>query len=280
MNDWIIPMLAKSSEVADLAPFIDDDNWVFEQKLDGHRLLLKSPGMDMPPTPITRNGTIYSRKLPERLRHFRFPNNESGWVLDGELVGDVYWIFDLPQWPGDTQSRLSLFQRRAVLEALYQNEIVRFGRSFRLVPQAKTRDEKIALAEKTMANNSEGLILKHANSQYISGGRTDSWLKLKYVATADVIVLDVRDDGKDSVRLGLVGEDGVTIQDVGRASLIGKEKNGRIIPGDVVEVKYLYTGAGGRLYQPTILRVRDDKEPPECTVAQLKHVNKEVLEAL
>ena len=50
--------------------------------------------------------------------------------------------------------------------------------------------------------------------------------------------------------------------------------------GDVLEVRYLYTGANGRLYQPTILRKRDDKAMQECLTSQLKHVNKEVLDAL
>ena len=41
--------------------------------------------------------------------------------------------------------------------------------------------------------------------------------------------------------------------------------------GDVVEVRYLYAAqVGGALYQPVLLGVRDDVEPTECVVAQLK----------
>ncbi len=159
---------------------------------------------------------------------------------------------------------------------------------FKLVPQAKTRAEKIALSEKALASNFEGLIIKDETSPYRSGARTEEWMKVKFVTTADCIVTGVRTDGKESVDLGLVEETvttgiaGIlrTIVPVGRASLIGKEKKGAISEGDVLEVRYLYTGAGGRLYQPTILRKRTDKPMHECTVEQLKHVCKDVLETL
>jgi ATP-dependent DNA ligase len=272
----LVPQLAKQAEVTSLEQFIKDERWVMEQKLDGHRLLLVSPGMDMPPTAITRNGTIYTRNLPRAIQDFRFPEGE--WALDGELVGSTFWVFDIPLAPNDAADGAALWARRMMLESLLAD----IRHPFRLVPQAKSPEQKIALASRALDECFEGLLLKRADSPYRSGGRTDEWLKVKFVATADCIVLGVRDDGKDSVRLGLCGPEGDlrAVQDVGRASLIGKEKRGPIQLGDVLEVRYLYCGAGGRLFQPTVLRKRTDKRPDECTIDQLKHVNKEVLEAL
>lgn len=278
----LIPQLAKSTEVTSLEHFIKDDSWVMEQKLDGHRILLISPGMDMPPTAITRNGSVYTRKLPKAVQDFRFP--EGDWAIDGELVGNTFWVFDLPDTPLQRlqpDTPVSLAGRRAMLEALLGN----IEHPFKLVPQAKTPDEKIKLAGKALEECFEGLLLKKVLSPYRSGGRTEEWLKLKFVATADCVVTGVRTDGKDSVDLGMytadpnLHPDGRLVE-VGRASLIGKEKNGAVSPGDVLEVRYLYCGAGGRLFQPTILHKRTDKIPVECTTDQLKHVNKEVLEAL
>jgi len=275
----IYPQLAKQAEVTSLTAYINDNTWVMEQKLDGNRILLMSPGMDMPPTAITRNGSLYSKKIPKAILDFRFPEGE--WVLDGELVGDTYWVFDLPHSPlQDVQPNtpVPFFGRRAMLETLLDN----LGdHPFRLVPQAQTPAEKVRLADIAIVNNFEGLLLKKIDSPYRSGGRTDEWLKVKFVTTADCIVLGVRDDGKDSVRLGMcVDGDLRATCDVGRASLIGKEKSGAIAVGDVIEVRYLYTGAGGRLFQPTIMRKRDDKAAHECTTDQLKFVNKEVLATL
>lgn len=282
----LYPQLAKQAEVTDLGVFINNDSWVMEQKLDGNRILLMSPGADMPPTAITRNGSLYTKKIPQAIKDFRFP--EGTWILDGELVGDAFWVFDLPHSPlQDLQPNtpVPLLGRRAMLETFFDN----VPNPFRLVPQAMGPDQKIRLAEIALAQNYEGLLLKKSDAPYRSGGRTDEWLKVKFVSTVDCIVTGVRNGGKDAVDLGLyeqtvtTGVPGVLTTGpipVGRASLIGKEKAGTINVGDVIEVRYLYTGAGGRLFQPTILRKRDDKRADECTTDQLKYVNKHVLEAL
>jgi ATP-dependent DNA ligase len=283
----IYPQLAKQAEVTSLEAFIKDDSWVAEQKLDGDRILYMSPGADMAGTPITRNGSIYSKKIPQAMKDFRFPEGVE-MALDGELVNGTFWVFDMPLNPlvdGHLDHDAPLWARRAALEAFFAS----VPNPFRLVPQAKTVDEKIRLAETALKSNYEGLLLKKTDAPYRSGGRTPEWLKVKFVSTADVIVTGVRTDGKDSVDFGLYEQTATTgVPGVlttgpipcGRASLIGKEKNGVISVGDVIEVRYLYTGAGGRLFQPTIMRKRDDKGAHECTTDQLKHVNKEVLESL
>lgn len=279
----LLPQLAKSAEVTSLEAFIKDARWVMEQKLDGNRILLMSPSIEgAPPTAITRNGSIYSKRLPASVTTFRFP--EGAWALDGELVGNKFWVFDLPLAPSGVVETdwyklaniAALWARRAMLETFLAQVPNEFG----LVPQAKTREAKIALAGKALGECYEGLLLKQADSPYRSGGRTQEWLKVKFVSTADCIVMGVRTDGKDSVDLALYDTDAGALVPVGRASLIGKEKAGAVAVGDVLEVRYLYTGAGGRLYQPTILRRRHDKAAHECTPDQLKHVNKNVLEAL
>lgn len=267
----LFPQLAKSVEVTDLGSFINDDRWLIEQKLDGHRIFL-ADGDQGQPVATTRNGTGYTRKLPKAITDFRFPTAD--WLLDGELVDGTLWVFDMPYAGGTDLSAEPLYRRRMVLEAM----LPALNGPFRLVPQAKTRDEKIAVAHKALREGYEGLLLKRKEAPYRSAGRTEEWLKLKFVATVDVVVIDVRADGKDSVGYA-VWENGA-MKPIGRASLIGKEKNGTIAVGDVIEVRYLYVGADGRLYQPTILKKRTDKLPHECTGDQLRHVNKAVLEAL
>lgn len=277
----LLPQLAKQTEVTSLERFINNDTWVLEQKLDGHRLLLLSPGGDHPPTALTRSGTPYTRKLPKAIQNFRFPTvggeviPAGEWVLDGELVDGIFWCFDLPRFPSAPLD-MPLHLRRAALEML----LGQIEHPFKLVPQAKTAAEKIDLADRALTNNFEGLLLKQVNAPYRSGGRTEEWLKVKFVKTADVIVTGVRDDGKESVRYCVVDSATGNPLEIGRASLIGKEKSGAINIGDVIEVRYLYVGADGRLYQPTVLRKRFDKFPHECTTDQLQHVNKAVLEAL
>lgn len=272
----VFPQLAKNLEVTSLEAFINDDTWVMEQKLDGHRLFIASP--DTPGAPIitNRNGMPYSKRVPKALLDFRFPSGR--YILDGELVDNEFWCFDILVGTDDADSWLTRWtteQRRIALEAF----VGQFPNGpLRLTPRAKTRDEKIALAHRALRDGYEGLVIKKLGKPYRSAGRTDEWLKLKFVATVDVVVTDVRADGKDSVGYAIY-EDGA-LKQIGRASLIGKEKNAVINVGDVIEVRYLYVGADGRLYQPTILRKRDDKRPDQCTGDQLRYVNKSVLAAL
>lgn len=280
----IFPQLAKNLEATSLEAFINDPSSVFEQKLDGHRLFISSDE-DGKPVITNRNGMPYSKKVPKAITDFRFPKGE--YILDGELIADVvnghtvggtFWLFDIlvavadgSGWTTDMPTEA----RRSMLEAFVQ---ACPNHPFKVVPRARTRDEKITLAHRALRDGYEGLVIKRLGKPYRSAGRTDEWLKLKFVDTVDVIVTDVRADGKDSV--GYAIHEGGELKQIGRASLIGKEKNGIISVGDVIEVRYLYVGSDGRLYQPTILRKRDDKRPDQCTGDQLRFVNKSVLETL
>lgn len=274
---YIAPQLAQEAELALMPTLALDDGVVFEQKLDGHRVMLVSPGGDAEPIALTRNGQPYTKGLPKKVRDWRFPegNAYGDMILDGELVGDTYWVFDMPRSVANNETT-PFNVRRYALEQVFEF-LTHNCSAMRLVPQAKTTEAKQALAAEAQAHNFEGLVAKRKDSPYRAGGRTGEWLKLKFVSTADCIVTAVRDDGKESVALGLY--DGQGVVDVGRASLIGKEKRGDIAVGDVVEVNYLYF-TGTRIYQPRIVRKRTDKPMHECTVDQMKHVNKEVLEAL
>lgn len=268
----IFPQLALQAEVTSLTAYFDDDKWIFQQKLDGHRVLLKSDDPALPPQAITRNGTHYTRTLPQVIQDFRFPPGE--WVLDGELVGKDFWVFDMPVSPA-TKPSDPLWARQTALSTLLDL----IPHPFRKAPTAITRAEKVHLADIALRQDFEGLVLKDRHSPYRSAGRTAEWLKVKFTTTVDVVVSDVRQNGKDAVGYFVYDANGKE-RDLGRASLIGKEKFGQINKGDVIEVKYLYVGANGRLYQPTILKKRTDKRPDECTDQQLRYVNKEVLATL
>lgn len=267
-----IPMLAVSLEPRYLEKMISSDTYVMEQKLDGHRILLRIQD-GLSPLALTRGGNPYTKGLPADL-FTGFPVGR--WVLDGEWVDGTYWVFDMLEANGMIDEATSLVDRRAVLEAFMSLGVS--NPRIRLVPQATTTQEKQHLVDTCRAQGAEGVMVKNTHSTYLPGSRSPDIYKIKFVETADVIVIGVRDDGKDSVRLGAF--DGTTLVDVGRASLIGKEKRCPIKLHDVIEVRYLYMGAGDRLYQPTILKVRDDKLPQECTTDQFKHVSKKVLEAL
>lgn len=277
----IAPMLADSIDIKDIDRYVEDDDYLAEQKLDGHRVLVSTDG-DNRPVGRTRGGALYTRGLPQHILDFRqLPDT----ILDGELVGapksrkhptrtNEFWVFDILQMNGTFLVDQPVERRRAILEALFASQV---DLPFRLVPQARTTEEKRTLIKTAVQKNLEGVIIKRIGSTYAYGARSPHWLKAKLVATADVVVMKVRDDGKESALLGVWEPESNAFREVGRCSLIGKPA---VAVGSVAEIKYLYVGANGRLYQPTLMRVRTDKQPVDCTGYELKHVNKEVLEVL
>ena len=263
------------------------DGWVAEQKLDGIRVLARVVGPRV--TFLGRNGRPVNhagalKLLPAvkqaLLDAFRPIGTKAVVVLDGELLVDdgCFIVFDLP-WFGPTshQPRVTpadtLTERRIWLEQVFATTkpdpaVVR------PVYQARTTDEKMALRDLIAEADAEGIVYKRSESRYLSGRRSPDWLKLKLFREADLVVTGTALDGKENVTLG-VNVDGVLVE-VGRCSTLGKDKPE---VGDVVEVKYLYLGAGGRLYQPELLRIRTDKDPDECTIDQLVSVNKSLVDA-
>lgn len=273
----LAPQLALEAETNVLETVVTGTGYVLEQKLDGDRVLLDTTSGSL--FPRTRDGRLYTKGLPSNLLGYAVANNlPAGLVIDGELVGSgrgrIFWAFDLPVAPEVTGEPLHV--RRAALEALRDAGVLG---PIRVVPQARTIDEKHDLARIAITEGFEGVMAKLVDSRYNPGGRTRDWLKIKFTKTADVVVMPKKkDDGHNSAAYGVY--DGDRLVEVGRASLNGKEKRYTINEDDVLEVKYLYVGANGRLYQPRILRKRSDKRPEECTIDQLVHVNKQVLEAI
>jgi len=63
--------------------------------------------------------------------------------------------------------------------------------------------------------------------------------------------------------------DGINWVDIGNVTI----PVNRNVPktGAVIEVRYLYAFKGGALYQPQYLGERDDTDPSECIISQLKY---------
>lgn len=270
----LAPQLALEAEIDILETVVTGTGYVLEQKLDGDRVMLDTTNGRL--VPRTRDGRLYSKGLPNALRKFAVDDGlPLNVVIDGELVGSTYWAFDLPV-SGEEMVGQPLYVRRAALVALRDSGALG---PIKVVPQANTMDLKHDLARIAITEGYEGVMAKIMDSRYKPGGRTRDWLKIKFTKTADVVVMPKKkDDGHNSAAYGVY--DGDRLVEVGKASLNGKEKRYAIVEDDVLEVKYLYVGANGRLYQPRILRKRSDKRPEECTIDQLHHVNKEVLEAI
>lgn len=264
--------LANSVKFTDIEPYVLDDNFYMEQKLDGVRLAIvvadnKVTGYGR------RNETFVDSTIVTLLSGI-----SDEWVLDGEMVDGVFWVFDLPRAPG-IKSHFPFELRRKALETV-MGVLTERCPIVRLVPCAKTRNEKLRLAQWCVDNHAEGLMIKAVNGPYTEGKRSDFSLKAKLLETVDCIVTEIGREGKRSIAVSLYDERG-NLVDVGSVAVTERMLD-RLQLGDCIEARYLYANNADkpRLYQPAFLRVRSDKIAAECTLDQLKFTSHQVLPSL
>jgi bifunctional non-homologous end joining protein LigD len=209
------------------APPSSPEDWLFEIKFDGYRLLARVDGKDI--RLITRNGNDWTHKLqPLRaaLEKMKLP---AGWY-DGEIVvhddngrpdfgllqnafdeahpGDiVYFIFDTPFNDGRDLRELPLEERRTILQQIMEKratDAVRFSAALDATPQ-----EMVAAACRM---GLEGIIGKRRDSRYTSR-RAGTWIKLKCGQRQEFVIGGYTDpqgsrSGFGSLLLGTYDKDG------------------------------------------------------------------------
>ena len=187
------PMLATLTD----APF-DDADWVFEDKYDGFRMIAEIRRGKV--ALYSRNGKIISHSYMEVARALERVNTNA--VIDGELVAigkdDVshfqllqnalrheakllYCAFDLMFLDGEDLRKLPLLARKERLRGILpRHKLLAFS------GHRKTKGTRFfAEAER---KGLEGIMAKRADSQYVSGGRTADWLKIKTERRQEVVV--------------------------------------------------------------------------------------------
>ena len=280
-----IPMQFTEVELWQVEDLIRDPAWVFEQKFDGTRgLCVISPtGVWWP----GRDG-FGSLRHTAATQHFASLNpilekllDES--VLYGEIVldGEImiatgeYHVWDLVYMleNGATlvdPANSNLNVRRRILESLFER-LPQNG-PIKLVKQARGPVEKRNLWEAVRQGGGEGIMAKRLDGNYDVGQRVDHTLKLKFVKTADVVVLEVnRPDPKHgNFIIGAFNDKGV-MTCIGACSAIGKDPETKVY--DVIEIAYLYW-TGDCVYQPRMLKIRKDKSPKECLLSQFPEYNR------
>lgn len=258
-------MLAQVASEADFPIYINDDNWVVQKKYDGERVTvsLSRAGIQA----YNRKGVARpltaaaQKELSELLARTDFSNDKVA-VLDGELMGDTYVIYDVLMLRDNDTRNLPYDERYGMLELLLDDK------PHMLAPTGWTAEEKAEFRNSALRESWEGLMLRKLDSGYVEG-QTSSLLKCKLWATATCRVLAV--NTQRSVQLGLLNEQMDEVF-VGNVTVPVNQDIPEL--DSLVEVRYLYAMEGGSLYQPTLLRVRDDvdtadsrdslqKAPPE-----------------
>jgi len=237
--------------------YLADDAWCLQEKFDGRRIMAAVAGGTAEGS--NRKGLFAS--MPQEISDAlsRLPDC----ILDGELLGGSYAVFDLLTLGTDSLRDLPYEERYAKLTALVPD-----CPELHLAEAAWDSVAKQALYDKIAAAGGEGVVFKRADGKSIPGRPASggSQVKCKFYATCTCIVS--AQNNQRSVRLHLLGESGETIG-VGSVSI----PPNKAIPdaGALVEIRYLYAYKGGSLYQPAYLGERDDLGAGACVLAQLKY---------
>jgi len=221
---------ALTPELATLVdgPPLDPENWIYEIKFDGYRMLTRIEGKDI--RLITRNGNDWTDKLKPLQAEIKRMKLPDGWY-DGEIVVHdengkpnfnllqlafdgtnkaqiVYFVFDAPYYKGYDIRNVRLDERRPLLEAALAktpSELVRFSSEF--------GDDPAQLVVAACQVGLEGVIGKRRDSRYVTR-RSPEWIKLKCGMRQEFVIGGYTDPkgsrtGVGSLLLGYYDEDGV-----------------------------------------------------------------------
>ena len=201
------PMLLETSEVA-----FDDERYVFEPKIDGHRLELSMINGKV--NLYTRFRTNVTERYPE-LHHV--PVDSPHVVLDGEVAylnpdtGDFelesvmqrfrltkparirdgmkrlplrYFVFDILSYDGEDIRHWPLHERKALL-----NDVLTENATYSRVMSVERTGK--ALFDVVKQRRLEGIVCKRKDSPYL-GRRSTHWLKVINYQYANVTIVGYR----------------------------------------------------------------------------------------
>lgn len=245
-----------SEEEAEL--LLADDDFLLQEKHDGQRRMVQKRGKQI--TGINRKSLAVGLPL-EVHQDLAVRTEFENLLMDGELVGDTLYVFDL------IESKMNFAQRYKVLQNIIENS--RF-KDIKLVKAASGYVPKKKLYNELLKANREGVVFKNKNSLYVPGKAKseNAQYKYKFYETASFIVNKVNDQRSVELKL-YTGEAAAQYVLVGNVTI---PPNFKIPPvGAVIEVRYLYAYIGGSVYQPVYLGERGDIDQNECLISQLKY---------
>lgn len=267
----ILPQLLNPIDNEELKKLLKDDDWCMQEKKDGKRLLLRKTGKTGSEA-INRKGLFIavSEAVAEEAKTIK-----GTFLLDGEIIGETFWAFDLLEFSG-TNYRMETYKTR--YEKL-KNLLNYGGEKIKVVPTAFTTQDRISEFKRLKKEGVEGVVFKRLDSIYKAGRPTSKvdkgdMLKFKFKHTASFIVMGPGPKGKRSVYMGLYEDNTNNIKTVGKVTVLPNFA----VPanGSVVEVEYLYAYPEGAVYQPIYLGERDDIDTSACVMSQLKFKKVEI----
>jgi bifunctional non-homologous end joining protein LigD len=263
-----LPQLLNAIDEAELERLIKDDSFWMQQKHDGKRIMIEKTKFSVVATNRKGLSCGFSSAIKNDAADISVFRDVENFILDGEMIGDKYYVFDLLQLGFKDLRDLPYNQRYEKLVKLIPTTA-----NFSIIVVATAKDERLkrSLFHNLKTAKLEGVVLKKSDAPYrpgrpASGGNQ---LKFKFVETCSCVVMDKPTGKAQSVWLQMLNACGKW-EAVGKCTI---PSNFSVpIPGKIVEIRYLYAYPnGGSLYQPVFLGERDDLDATACVMTQLKY---------
>lgn len=250
----------------ELEKFLADEAMVAQQKIDGMRVLAHVGDNDE----IIATNREGQRSKLDTSALAGLSYLPVGTIVDGELLDDGYWLFDVLQVGGTDVRSKGYLERWQLLDGELEPAL---SGDVRVVPIAATKKSKVQLCQRLREAGAEGIVFKHREAAYTAGrpasGGTQR--KHKFIKSADVVVLENAGnaylmavyDGRKLFECGKVF--------AGTTNASRKALDAALAAGQrpICEVRYLYATDDHQLFQPVFVRMRDDKAAKECIRTQL-----------
>jgi bifunctional non-homologous end joining protein LigD len=249
----ILPQLLNTIE--DVEEYLNDDRYLAQEKMDGERRMVLYDGVDNA-IGLNKKGT----EVPLPVEIVKALKGKKQMVLDGEMIGETFFVFDILLHDGHD------LKSHTCVDRIFNLNLISFGKGIVIVKSAYTKSEKRDMFNALKADNKEGIVFKDRKSKYTHGRPASggTQLKFKFYKTATFIV-EGSTKGKRSVGLEVI--DGKKKVFMGKVTIppnhdVPKE-------GDLVEVRYLYAYRGGAVFQPVYLGKRNDSDLTDATISQI-----------
>ena len=205
----ILPQLLNAIDEAQLAALLADNTHVMQEKFDGRRLLIQKKGNTV--TGINKLGLVVG--LPSIIIE-ELQVSDQDFVLDGEIIGEEYHVFDLLSTDGGDfrgkPYRERYLELMDVMAAFCHLHIS-------LVESAPTSFQKGALFDHLKARGREGVVFKRLDAAYTPGRPNSGGTQFKYKFCESASFIVTKANGKRSVALCLY--DGEKVVPVGNVTI-------------------------------------------------------------
>lgn len=258
-----------------LQELVQDDNYGFEEKIDGERLMVDRQEDNV--TTSNKLGVInqVSNAIVDNIKNLRITDI----LLDGENRDHQFHVFDLLRINGQCVKEIGTLDRWQILEK-HQSE---FPANVKLVKLHVGTEQKAAFLQDALDKNRqsfiEGIVAKELNATYIAGKASPklaTHLKYKFVEDSSCVVVAVSKT-KRSATIGLVDESN-QIREVGNVGIPVNQNMPNV--DDVIDVQYRHLYMQGDFCEPVYLKPRTDVLKAECLLTQVTRIKpKSVVDA-